>query len=492
MDACNCIESALLAGTTFLSLAYIYGQWKNTFFHQYGIPGPHPEPYLGNIREIRKKGFREVLTEWMQSFGDVYGFYIGNTPTIFVKDLDILKDVSVKHFQDFPDRMFSDLNPGIIRHGVLFSKGDAWRRQRAVMAPTFSGVKLDKMGSTLNDCADALVKRLRDRAGEEIVLRDYFGQFTLEVIVKAAFGLNTDTDDILYDNLRQLIRPGKKGAFSHFSSNIFPSTVPLLRLLGFSVIPKDPYEYILQLLVDIIRLRKLQPKKENKDFMQLLIDAESTEIPNANEKTIKKLSGDEILGQMFMFIIAGYETTASTLNFLAHSLAVYPDIQRKVVDEIHQHLDQEEPTYHNVGELKYLENVVKEVLRMYPVIYGVNRHTVHTRTIKGVTFPRGSNVYIPIYHIHRDPAIYPDPDTFNPDRWSDNTVRHPMAYIPFGAGPRFCVGMKLAVFELKVAIIKVLRAVKFSTTKKTQEKITFADSSFLAPKAPIVLQVEKR
>ncbi|XP_046575570.1 cytochrome P450 3A17-like [Haliotis rubra] len=129
---------------------------------------------------------------------------------------------------------------------------------------------------------------------------------------------------------------------------------------------------------------------------------------------------------------------------------------------------------------------------MYPVIYGVNRHTVQTRTIKGVTFPKGSNVYIPIFHIHRDPAIYPDPDTFNPDRWSENTVRHPMAYIPFGAGPRVCVGMRLAVFELKVAIIKVLRAVKFSTTKKTQEKIVFADSSFLMPKTPIVLHVERR
>ncbi|XP_046575593.1 cytochrome P450 3A8-like [Haliotis rubra] len=288
MDACKCIQNALLAGTTFLSLAYFYGQWKNTFFHEYGIPGPHPEPYLGNIREIRKKGFREVLAEWMHSFGDVYGFYVGNTPTIFVKDLDILKEVSIKHFQDFPDRMFPDLNPGIVRHGVLFSKGDAWRRQRAVMAPTFSGGKLDKMGSILNDCADALVKRLRDRDGDEIVLRDYFGRFTLEVIVKAAFGLNTDTDDILYDNLRKLIRPGKKGAFSHFSSNIFPSMVPLLRILGFSVIPKAPYQYILRALVDAINLRKLEPKNENKDFIQLLIDAETMEIPNASKKTLKR------------------------------------------------------------------------------------------------------------------------------------------------------------------------------------------------------------
>ncbi|XP_071114765.1 cytochrome P450 3A14-like [Haliotis cracherodii] len=348
------------------------------------------------------------------------------------------------------------------------------------------------MGNVLNDCAETLAKTLADSAGDEIVLREHFGQFSLEVIVKAAFGLYTDTNDVIYTKLRQLIRPGKKGAFSHFSSSMFPSTVPVLKALGFSILPKEPYQYILRALDDIFNLRKREPKKDNKDFLQLLIDAESIDISDANQKTIKKMSRDEILGQMFMFIIAGYETTASSLNFLAHSLAVHPDIQRKVVDEIHQHLDQEEPTYHNVGELTYLDQVVKEVLRLYPVIFGVNRQTARTRTIKDVTFPRGSNVYIPIFHIHRDPAIYPDPETFNPNRWSEHTERHPMAYIPFGAGPRVCVGMRLAVFELKVAIIKVLRAVKFSTTKNTQEKIIFTNSSFLTPKTPIRLKVEKR
>nr|KAG5709741.1 hypothetical protein BaRGS_027766 [Batillaria attramentaria] len=388
------------------------------------------------MRQMAKKGFPYALWEWSKKYGRTYGIYQNRIPLLVTSDLDILKEVLVKDFGHFTDRFINTipLSPKEVKAGVFFAGGDDWKRIRNIITPTFSAGKLKLMEHFINRCGVVLADSLRKEAARKnkADVKEYFGAYTLDVIAGTAFGLEVnsqhDHSEPFVSNLKTMMSNAGRGS-------------TLLTLY----------------------------------FIMPFFCAGSSDICG-HDAAHPGLARHEIVGQAFIFFVAGYETTATTLQYLTYNLAMHPDVQERVVREIQQQLGDEKPTYENVGKLKYLEHAIYETLRVFPPVTSITRTASETVTIKGMTIPKGSAVLVPICDVLRDPEYFPDPETFNPDRW-EGANKNDVSFLPFGFGPRLCIGMRLALLEIKIAMVHVLRAVKFNKTPDLPWKISNASTA---------------
>ncbi|KAK7806227.1 hypothetical protein U0070_008890 [Myodes glareolus] len=192
------------------------------------------------------------------------------------------------------------------------------------------------------------------------------------------------------------------------------------------------------------------------------------------------LTDMEILAQAIIFIFAGYDTTSSTLAFALHSQAAHPDIQKKLQEEIDVALpNKAPPNYDTVMEMEYLDMVLNETLRVYPIGIRLERVCKQDVEIDGVLVPKGSIVNVPVYALHHDPKFSKD------NKGSNN----PYVYMPFGNGPRNCTGMRFVLMNMKLALTKVLHNFSFQPCKETQIPLKLSQKPMFQPEKPILLKV---
>ncbi|GFQ91084.1 cytochrome P450 3A8, partial [Trichonephila clavata] len=301
---------------------------------------------------------------------------------------------------------------------------------------------------------------------------------------------------------------------------LFPKLVQLLRI---SIFPPKAIHFFRDVTLQIIEERKRTGETRN-DFLQLLIDTakEVSDDPKSefNEKesdgitsvygevstnhqvfrgvTKKHLSKDELVAQCVIFFLAGYDSTASTLAFATYMLALNQDIQEKVHEEVIVALKSSKGklTYEALQNIKYLDNIISETLRLFPPGVRLERRAVTDYKLgeTGITIPKGMIVTVPAYAMHRDPELFPDPEKFDPDRFTpeERAKRDPYAYMPFGAGPRNCIGMRFAIMEIKVCLIYVIANFKINRCIKTKVPLEYMIATgFLQPK-DITLALERR
>ncbi|CAL1290445.1 unnamed protein product [Larinioides sclopetarius] len=191
------------------------------------------------------------------------------------------------------------------------------------------------------------------------------------------------------------------------------------------------------------------------------------------------LSLDELVAQCVIFFLAGYDTTSSTLSLATYELALNPDVQEKVYQEIVDTLKEAngELTYDTLKSMKYLDCIISETLRLYPPVLRNERQSVAEYTLgdTGITIPKNMLISIPVFAMHRDPEFFPNPDKFDPDRFTpeERQKRDPYCYQPFGAGPRNCVGMRFVLTEVKLCLAYVIANFKIKKSPKTQVPLKF-------------------
>lgn len=176
----------------------------------------------------------------------------------------------------------------------------------------------------------------------------------------------------------------------------------------------------------------------------------------------KPLSNSDIREEVDTFMFEGHDTTTSGISFTFYHLSQNKEVQQKVFEEVREVFGDDPTsgvTHRQLQELKYLEMVIKESLRIHPSVPFIGRRLTEDTLISGVTIPEGTNIIIPIYAIHHDEDVYPDPEKFDPERFSADAItgRNPYSYIPFSAGARNCIGQKFAMLEVKSIVSKMIR-----------------------------------
>ncbi|XP_009074922.1 PREDICTED: cytochrome P450 3A9-like [Acanthisitta chloris] len=485
----------------FVALLIAYGTWPFGFFKKLGIPGPTPLPFFGTCLEYRK-GFLEFDTACFKKYGKVWGIYDGRQPALGVTDPQIIKSVLVKDcYTTFTNRRRVDL-AGVLTNAISLAEDEQWKRLRTVLSPTFTSGKLKEMFPIIKHYGEVLVKNVQKQVKKDNTLsvKDIFGSYSMDVVTSTSFGVNIDSmnnpKDPFVREMKKLVK------FDFFDplfilSFVFPFVTPFLAKMNVSFFPTDAVDFFMRSISKIKQDRQKEAHKGRVDFLQLMIESQNSPIQGNNDgnHSYKALTDTEVLSQAFIFIFAGYEPTSNTLCYLAYELAMHPDVQQKLLEEIDRVLPNKAPlTYEAVMKLEYLDMTVNETLRIYPLGGRLERVCKKDVEINGVTIPKGTVVIIPPYVLHRDPEYWPNPEEFRPERFSKENKESidPYTYLPFGAGPRNCIGMRFALLTLKVAIVSLLQHFTFQTCKETQIPLKLLSQGLLTPEKPIVLKLVPR
>ncbi|NXD84134.1 CP3A9 protein, partial [Halcyon senegalensis] len=482
-------------------LSLRYGTWPFGLFKKLGIPGPRPLPFFGTCLEYRK-GFLEFDNECFEKYGKVWGFYDGRQPVMAVMDPQIIKSVLVKEcYSTFTNRRHVDL-AGALSNAISLAEDEQWKRIRTVLSPTFTSGKLKEMFPIMKHYGEVLVKNVQKRVEKDNTLsvKDIFGSYSMDVVTSTSFGVNIDSmnnpKDPFVREMQKLVK------FDFFDplfilTFVFPFVTPLLAKMNVSFFPRSAVDFFLRSITKIKKDREKETHKGRVDFLQLMIESQNSTSHGGNEAnhSYKALTDAEVLSQAFIFIFAGYEPTSNTLGYLAYELAMHPDVQQKLLEEIDRVLPNKAPlTYEAMMQLEYLDMAVNETLRLYPLGGRLERTCKRDVEINGVTIPKGTVVMIPPYTLHRNPEYWPNPEEFRPERFSKENKEaiDPYTYLPFGAGPRNCIGMRFALLTLKVAITILLQNFTFQTCKETQIPLKLSSQGLLRPEKPIILKLVPR
>ncbi|XP_037507674.1 thromboxane-A synthase [Rhipicephalus sanguineus] len=521
----------LVAATILLLLVHWYMKRKQLFnyFKDLGIPGPEPSIITGNMNELREKTPTVAYREWIEKYGKVVGYFNGSRPVLLVADLDLLKMIQVKDFQDFIDRslLFQCKRPPSPHNKSLIQlTGKRWKEVRSVLTPSFTTNKLKMMAPGMICTVRELVDKIEEyaRSGEEFEIGNLYQAMTLDVICRSAMGIEYSIQKNPTHSLLVCCRLLFNNTFSWISVLLasFPELEFVLKyLLNWKLASTNngvhPFEEVQEKCGNIVKQRQIINSVPQKDLLQLMIEAKSSNVDinsvtsdqltaaDDNEHELKQsapasptslayssktvLDDDDITQNAFLVLVAGYETTSNTLTLVSHMLINYPDVQEKVRQELLAALGpDEEISYNTIQKLTYLNCVIQETMRLYPPIFAfVTREAVVDKQYGKLKIPAGTAVMAATQYIHRDPSSWEKPNTFDPDRFLPERRKgqNPLAFQPFGAGPRNCIGMRFAQMELRFTLAHILRKYRLVATPNSDKDPAEIDMN------PLVLRIKR-
>ncbi|KAG8176933.1 hypothetical protein JTE90_018716 [Oedothorax gibbosus] len=510
-----------LIGITTVILLYWYSTNNHDYWAKRGIPFDKPVPFLGSFYAYFKKPLHEVELDRHLKYGSVYGHFEGTKPVLSVGDPTLLRDILVKDFAAFPSHRSLETGNKVFDSMLSNMKGDEnWKRIRTIVTPTFTTGKIKRMLGIFKECSKILVQNFKNIAkeGKHVDAKGLYAAFSMDVIASSAFSTkidsHSDPNNQFVTTTKQVFSKEQRWRF------LLWFTVPrLVKFLRMKVIPEDMISFFKNATLQIIEERKRTGQTRN-DFLQLLMDT-AKETDDGDDKddgdiasnygvhedihpqilrnvTAKDLSKDELVAQCIIFFIGGHETAAVTLSFASYLLALHPDSQDRVRQEVDRALADNggKVTYEAIKDMKYLDDVISETLRLYPPALRIDRVAEFDYKLgdTGITVPKGMIVTIPIYAVHRDPNLFPDPEKFNPDRFTpeERGQRDQYSYLPFGAGPRNCVANRFALMEVKVCLAHVIASFNIKTCPETNIPLKFGLGQGLLQPEGIILAMEIR
>ncbi|KZC05568.1 Cytochrome P450 9e2 [Dufourea novaeangliae] len=452
-----------------------------TYWKKRGVPYMQATPLLGMSWQVLlgRVSFPDYLSFLYYSHPDAA--YIGgmeNTvPLVIFRDPKLIREVSVKYFDHFPNhRSFipEEMDP-IFGRNVFSLLDNRWRDMRNTLSPFFTSKKMRFMFGLVSKCSHDFVDCLHQHPElcSMVDIKDYFRKYTNDVIASVAFGINLNS---LNDPENEFYKAGTgitdlTSFIRMIKIMLFRLSPRLWRMTGLSLFSKSGMKFFYNVISESVRARDEQGFVRL-DMIHLLIQARD------REKHQSVTNIDDIVAQTFIFFFAGFDTMSTLLAYLTYELALNQDIQEKLREEVDHYMtkENEEITYETLSKMEYLEMVVSETHRKYPVVItdrvctekfelppagpGYNKTTVNPN----------DSIWIPIYALHHDPKYFPNPDKFDPERFNEENKRNivPYTYMPFGVGPRMCMGNRLSMMEAKIVTVHLLRKFFVLPNEKTK------------------------
>ncbi|CAD7012841.1 unnamed protein product [Ceratitis capitata] len=497
-----------------LSSALIWNALKRhyTYWQRRGVPQVTPRYVVGNVEraaggQVQLRYFNQRLYEEYKQSRPFVGMYIFFTRAALILDLDVIRDICISKFSNFQDRgVFANPRDDPLTGHLFRLEGAQWRAMRNKLTPVFSSGNMKFMFPTVVQVGSELVHACR-RAIEEnlsegnIEMKELCARYTTDVIGTCAFGIECNS---LRDPQAEFRRRGH-AVFAEPRHTQLVQTFMLMnpdwaRRMRLKFFP----DHIIQFYVDVVRqtveLRQREKIKRN-DFMDLLIalkaDDERLSLNSDGIDLSQGLTLLQMVSQAFVFFVAGFDTSSTTMSLCLYELALNETIQQKARAEIERVLVayNNQLTYEALNEMQYLEQTVDETLRKYPVVPYLVRKAKEDYVVPKTNevIEKGCLVVLPAHAIQHDAVLYPEPDKFNPDRFTPelSRKRHAAAYMPFGIGPRACIGLRFGKMQAKIGLVNLLRHFRFSKSPRTQVPLQFTERIFqITPASGIHLRAE--
>ncbi|KAF2896447.1 hypothetical protein ILUMI_09727 [Ignelater luminosus] len=506
----------IIFATIFMSIK-IYFTWVFNYWRSKGVETAPPSFLFGNARDLllQRLSLGDVFRDYynkMKHKGLKYcGFYTLAQPNFVVLDLDLVKAVMTRDFQYFTDRgIYANEEIDPLSVHLLTLTGSAWKSMRSKLSPTFTTGKMKMMFNTLLDCSKELLVVMNNIAENHEILdvKEVLGRFTTDVIGSCAFGIDCNS---LRNPNSEFRKYGKKAVGEsvldqlRVTMSMFAPSV--LRFFKLPAIHPSVSKFFINIVKETIRYRE-ENNVLRKDFMHLMIQLKNNikiededhiqELKSKESTKEMSLTEEQVAAEAFVFFVAGFETSSTTLTFCLYEFASNPDIQEKLRQEVKEVLARHEGklTYDAIMDMPYMDKCINETLRKYPPIPTIGRICTEAYRIPDtdVVIEKGTILFIPVAGIHYDPEYYADPEKFDPERFSpeNKADRHNFAWLGFGEGPRACIGIRFGLMQIKVALSILLQHYRFSLNSKTRIPLVLDPVMFFpTAKGGIWLNAEK-
>lgn len=446
-------------------LAWLLVRWWQVkgYWAARGVPYEPPHPFFGSLTFLQKKNPGIWMREMYDRFKAPYvGIWLFWRPALIINSPEIGRRVLVKDFDVFRNRLLGsgiDKSDPIGGQNIFTLKEPVWSSVRPRLTPVFTSLKLKGMHNLFKTKSKELTQRIENdlKAKKPMELRSLYADYSTDVIGIASFGVHSDTTLTGESHMRSVTKDFMKFNFVRgvaWTSIFFMPEVA--RFFRFSLFPKSAVAYFRKVYKQIVAQRGgySDDAKEND-----LLDALRRMKYNA-DKTDQGMDEDLVIAQAAVFLQGGFDTSAAALTFLTYELAFLPEVQERLYNELvkaKEALGDKELDGSALSELVTLNSVIKETLRKYPPLGWLDRICDRDYAIDdNLTIAKGTTVYVNAVGMHYDPAFYPDPDRFDPDRFLPENDDGSRPYMPFGEGPRNCIGMRFAYRTMWYALAAIV------------------------------------
>ncbi|XP_033625471.1 cytochrome P450 3A31-like [Asterias rubens] len=482
---------------------------RRTYYAKLGLKGPPPLPIFGNMFHFRD-GVHIAIQKWTKEYGRVFGIFRGSKKAIITSDLEFVKEVMVKKFSNFTDREQFPLRPKVMNEDLLGLQGARWKHMREAVALAFSKSKVQQMVSMVNDCTDATLKDIEsenETKNDEtkkvsLDINSYMARFGMDVSSLCFFASKLGSQEersILMHHSREMWKHFKTAYPPWIITMLFPWLESVFLYFGCAVHPHESINFFGDLVNGIMDVRKIEKNSTKyKDFLQLMVnshkDPEAENKSNGHLIQRASLTKTEIFSMCMSFFTGNLETSPATLSYCFYLLALHPEIQERVIQEIDEVMNSSDITLEKTSQLVYTDMVIRETLRLYPTVASLNRICKEDCVIQGVTVPKGVTVEIAVHAIQNDPEYWPDPEKFDPERFAPEKRDqiHPSAWLAFGQGPRMCIGYRFAMMEIFVVLTRVFQIYRVEVSGQTEIPPKRGTRGLLTPENGINIRLVPR
>ncbi|WCJ32367.1 Cytochrome P450 CYP72A219 [Euphorbia peplus] len=473
-----------------VTLAWKLGNWLwfrpkklEKYLRQQGISGNSYRFFYGDSKEIIGMGMKAqsipfhdfthdisprvtpFLCHLINSYGKNSLMWFGPNPRVNIMNPDHIKDVFMKihEFQKVKSNpMFRLLGPGLVS-----LEGHTWAKHRKIINPAFHQEKLKLMLPQIYESCNTMIENWNELMSEtescEVDVWPYLQNLSCDAIARGAFGSNFEEGKIIFDLLKELIQ--------HLMQILQSVYIP-----GWRFLPTKMNRRMNQIdreikasLLNIIKKREKAMKTgeaTKSDLLGLLMESNMREVEEKGSDKNMGLSINDVMDECRLFYFAGQETTSTLLVWTLILLAKYPNWQSRAREEVLHVFGKSRPDFEGLNHLKVVNMILHEVLRLYPPAVALTRTTHEEMRLGDLVLPEGVQVLLPIILIHQDREIWgDDASEFKPERFSGGVSKaakyNQGAFIPFGLGPRICVGQNFALTEAKMALVLILQNFTF-------------------------------
>lgn len=443
-------------------------------------PHPKKEHFLLKNAYYLMKDKVNYFFQQREEMGDIYTLTSPFRDVIVITNPLYIRQVLVDNNKNYGKSFAYEKVALLLGNGLLTSQGDFWRKQRRLIQPAFYKEKLVKISEMMIAETEMMLNSWEKYAGTEKYLDISFemNKIALEIVSKSLFSsqLKGDMRELTY-YITEVIKQGSERIDN-------PFLLPIWLPTPYNIHAKKCMKALDTIIYGMIAERHKSEQRHD-DLLSMLMETQ-------DEETGEKMSDKQLRDEIMTIFMAGNETSANALAWTWYLLAKNPEKLQILVDEIDTVLGTEKPTAEKLRTLPYLKQVLDESMRLMPPAWVMGRMAIAADKFGDYDIPAGFNIAIPIWVVHKDPAIWENAEAFIPERFAPENMKEKerFAFFPFGGGPRQCVGNNFAYMEMQIVMAMTLQ--KYSLSLKSDYVLEYNPLVTLRPKNPLMMQVRKR
>jgi cytochrome P450 len=436
-------------------------------------PGPRGSLLLGSTFAYMRDQL-SFLTRAVREHGDVVRLRLGNTTTYVLVNPEHIDYVLRSHADNFMKDMMTRWLIPLVGEGLVTSEGAFWRRQRKLAQPAFQRKEIERYAAMMVEHTERMLESWHD--GQVRDLHEDLMHLTLSIVAKTLFDAELGGDASLVGESLEVVM------------NYFMSPMRWFGIREWLPLPSTrQYHRAIKRIDDIIYGIIRQRRESGQDPGDLLSRLLAAQDEQGSGMTDRQLRDESVT-----LMLAGHETTALVLFYTFSLLANSPEAEGRLASELREVLGDRPPTAADVPSLRYTEWVVREAMRLYPPAWGIAREALADCEIGGYHVPKGTQLFMIQWLVHRDPRWFDDPEAFRPERWDHDLIKRlpRCAYFPFGDGPRICIGNHFAMMEAVLILATIAR--KYRLTIESGQTLELLPSVTLRPRHGLRMRIKAR